>query len=645
MQIRLKLVKTKHQGKGINEFRLDRLLFCLLIIISVNLSAQEVSYKTTMLKLCDALLTTQINDRSNPNYGALVCPSINPDRNPLHSRAAEAVYPLAIAYKLTNKAKYRDAAIILGNWLIRIQDSTGKKGGGWSEIWPDPEQKGWYGTTVDQLLSMAGAYSLLKPFLKPKEIEQWNRSMQNAAQYVMLNFPIRSNINYNATAAATLLFIHDILKDVKESWLAKADSLMNNYTLNNITSHSMLSGEGQGVDEGYDIAQSIGYIALYAILKKDNRIKQIAADLLREHFYFVYPNGSIDNSWGTRTFKWTYESGTKTAPGAYFSFALLADMDPRFETAGHQCLEYLNNKCMQNGWIIYGPHSENHESTFPPCNYQTFARSQSLALAIEYGAKAIDKKPFPAQELNWYKYFPDVNVVVVRTGKIMATVSAYDGIARYPRPSVSRGGSITNLWYDGFGENGFLETSSTALYERIEPMHMPIENKLLPLTPRIEYNGDTSYFSNLFESKAKINVFKEADNIKVVATGKMRTISGISSNVDYSIINSFFDTYIIKEITVEGESHVFRIIEPIVKDKGTNFSIKNDSTIVIKTATSEAEWEFRVISSTVPYKLSLGKEFERYWCPFPSVESYPIMISFNTNSKTAQTVKIFLGKK
>ncbi|MCX6238604.1 MAG: hypothetical protein NTY07_13760 [Bacteroidia bacterium] len=384
---------------------------------------------------------------------------------------------------------------------------------------------------------------------------------------------------------------------------------------------------------------------LYAILKNDLRIKQIATDLLKVHDLFVYPNGSVDNSWGTRSFKWSYESGTKTAPGVYFSFALLADMDPEFGAAGLKCLEYLNTHCMHDGWIGYGPHASNHSTSSPPCNYSTFARAQSIALAIEYGAKAQNKKSFPAQERNWYKYFPDIKVAVIRTDKMMATVSAYGQISRYPRESVCRGGSITNLWHVGFGENGFLQSSSSSSYKRIESMHMPIEKDLLPLTPRIEFTNDTSYYSNIFEASATINVLKESDHIKVVTTGNMQTIKGVESNVNYSLTHWFYDSYLIKEITVSGESQKFRIVEPVVKDRGTTFHLKNDSTVIIKTASSNTEWEFKISGSTIPYKVTLGTDADKYWSPFPGVEAYPIIISFRTVSAAPQTLKIFLGKE
>ena len=620
-------------------------LALLLLLSTTLLPAQDNSYQTTMLSLCDALLPTQLNEPAGPNYGALVCPSVNPENHPLHSRAAEAIYPFAIAWKVTGNPKYRDAAIKLGNWLISIQETSGEKAGGWSEVWPDPQQKGWFGTTTDQLISMTGAYPILKPFLSPAEIKKWNSSMLKAADFVMQNFPVKSNINYNPTAAATLVLAYQNLDKPQQSWLIKADSLMNIYTLPSIDRQNLLTGEGMGVDEGYNMAQSIGYIALYAILTHNQQIKQKAADLLKAHYQFVYPNGSVDNSWGTRSFKWNYESGTKTAPGVYFSFALLADMDPGFSTAGLKCLEYLNKECIHNGFITYGPHADKHASSSPPCNYSTFARAQSLALAVEYGAKSTTTTTFPAQETNWFKFFSDINVAVVRTEKIMATVSAYGEIRRYSRPSVCRGGSITNLWMEGFGNEGFMQSSSTADYQRIEAQHMPIENDLLSLTPRIEFTSNGSAFSNIWEDKGKMSAEKDGDQIKVSVSGKMKSIKGAPSEVSYKLTHRFYADYLTKEITVSGQSQSFQIVEPIVNDPGTKFSLKNDSTVIIKTASLKNEWELRVTGCTVPFHISLGNQASKYWSPFPGVEAYPVIISFNTQSEAPQTITISLGKK
>jgi hypothetical protein len=625
--------------------KFNPLILAFLVSISYPMltQSQEDPYVSTLLKLCNTLINTQISDTADPDHGALVCPSKNPDSQKIHSRAAEAMYPLAIAFKHTGNVRYKDAAIKLGNWLVSIQEISGEKIGGWSEDWPDPEQKNWYGTTTDQLISLAGAYSILKPFLSKSERSTWNFSMEKAADFIVRLFPIGGNINYSPTGAATLLLTHSVSDKPKMEWLLKADTLMIMNTLPFIDRTNLLTGEGMGIDGGYNIAQSIGYIALYGILKKDEHVRKVAADLLVEQFRFVYPNGSVDNSWGTRSFKWLYESGTKTAPGVYFSFALLADMDPRFNTAGLKCLDYLNQSSIENGWITYGPHAGNHETSSPPCNYSTFARAQSLALAAEYGRKPLGNEPFPAQELNWYRFFPSLNLTLVRTKHIMATISAYGAIGRYKRAAVSRGGSITNLWFEGFGKNGFLQSSSTGSYQRLEQRHMPIEKELLPLTPRIEFGSDSTYFSNIFEEQGKMTSEKKKDHFYVRTDGKMRNISGLSSNIDYTLVNMIYDDHLCKEYSVNGGAQAFQIVEPIVCDKDTRFRLKNDSTVLI-TNSQKTVWELRILNSTVPYTLSLGIKAEQYWSPFPGVDAFPILIKFNTNSKVTQSIKILIGK-
>ena len=620
-------------------------LFCIFFFLSCLSFGQFTAYKKSLLVICNSLLHTQINDSTDANFGALVCPSVNPDIHPIHSRAAESIYPFAIAYKLTGEIKYRKAAIKLGNWLIRIQIKNGNKTGGWSESWPDPDNKGWFGTSTDQLISLAGAYKILKPFLSNNENEKWQTSIKNAADFIVANFPIGGNINYNATGAATLLYVHSITKNPKQRWLVKADSLMMQYTLNSISKDNLLFGEGNGVDGGYNIAQSIGYIALYGILKKDVGIKKIAANLLKSHMLFVYPNGSVDNSWGTRSYKWVYESGTKTAPGVYFSFALLADMDKEFGAAGLKCLEYLNKRAMSDGWINYGPHANKHLTSYPPCNYSSFARAQSIALAIEYGAKTQSNKVFPAIRQNWFRYFKEINTAVIRTGKIMATISGYGETGRYPRESVCRGGSITNLWLEGFGNNGFLQSSSSSSYKRIEAIHMPNENELLSLTPRIECVAHNSLYANVFEDSAIIKVTKNTDYISVNASGKLRSISGVNSGINYQLTHKFYDHSLIKEYTVTGADQTFTIIEPIVNDSGTIFKIINDSTISIKRPSSSKQWILQITRSSIPYKLTLGIDAEKYWSPFPGVEAFPIVISFITNSVEAQTISVLMGEK
>ncbi len=623
---------------------LNRIIKILILSLFILHSAFAIddSYKTTLTTLCDALLPTQITDKTNANYGALICPSKNPDVNKIHSRAAEAVYPFAVEYTLTGNTKYRDAAVILGNWLVTIQETTGKIGG-WSEDWPDPTQAGWYGTTADQLISLAGAYPIVKPFLSATESANWDNAIGKAADYVKGSFPV-SNVNYNAIGGAALFLASTVVAAPKTSWVAKADTLITRNTFDSIGTDNLLRGEGKGVDEGYDMAQSIGYVALYSILAKSAVAKQKAADMLHAHFNFVYPNGSVDNSWGTRSYKWGYESGTKTAPGVYFSFALLADVDPAFGAAGLQCLQYLGTKCLDNGWVTYGPHAHKHASSNPPCNYQTFARAQSIALAIEYAPSATATSPFPAQTLNWYKFFPLINVAVVRTKNIMATVSAYGEIRTYSRNTVPKGGSVSNLWYTGFGDNGYLQSSSATIYTRTETMHMPTEDNPvpLPLTPRIECTVAASYYTNLFETNATMNVTQNSDNVGVTTSGKFTSQTGTTAGMNFTVSNKFFDSKVQKQYSVSGAAGSFKIIEPFVNDSGTVFTKSGTNTVAI-TPKSGPTWTLTVDSATVPYSLTTGTDSSRYWCPFPGIEAYPAIIAFTTTNANTQTITLSIS--
>jgi hypothetical protein len=602
--------------------------------------SQDPLYASTLYSLCDTLVSTQIVDPKNANYGALVSPSINPQAHPLHSRAAEAVYPFAVAYKHTGNIRYRAAAIRVVNWLITKQQA----GGAWGEDWPGYD--GWTGTTADQLISMAGAYPILSPALTDQEKAAWIRSMTKAADYIAAHFPMGGNINYTPTGAVALRLAHEVIDGAPDAWLAKSDALIE-LTLKAENADHLLVGEGGGVDLGYNLAQSIGYIALFGLLKHDENIIERAAEMLRAQAAFIYPNGTVDDSWGTRSYKWDYESGTKTAPGVYFTFALLADRDPAFARLGKLCLDYLAIHGIDHGWVIYGPDAYKHPSCNPPSNYPTFARAQSIALAMEYGRPAPAQASAAGLTAPWCKFYPTVNVAVIRTAHLMATVSAYGEIRRYGRAQVSRGGSITNLWLDDFAGAGMFQTSSTTIYRREEAIHMPVEKNLLSLTPRIECTRDGVYYTNLYEAGAKMTVAEESNDIKVTVSGELRDVSGRTSGITYTLTHQFYPDRIQKEFSIRSPRvQSIRIVEPIVKAAGVTFERSTGERVLIRQGEGPT-WSCAVTEHSTACQLSIGLDGEKSWSPFPAVECQPITVDFVTpaNRQEASIVLNFAPGK
>lgn len=591
-----------------------------------------------LYRLCDKLMTTQITDSTNPNAGALISPDINPHKNPIHSRAGEAVFPLAVAYLQSKKPEYKESAVLLGNWLIRMQQSSGA----WKETpWH------WKGTTADQCLALADAYTILKDHMIAEDQKKWEKSIRKAANWICIELHygfcplLCAPINYKTIRAIALQAAYDTLPHPKTAWNRKAEKLVH-HVLSRINADGFLYGEGkygEGVDLGYNISHSLGNMAYYALRISDTGLRKKIAEIMGVHLKFIYPNGTVDNSWGTRAFKWTYESGTKTAHSVLYSLSLLKDLDPRFHTAELLCLNYLSNQAIHDGWIALGPHSSKHISTTPPSNYLTVARACSIATAIQYGPNVTQTPSIPSQQKNWIDFFSSINVAVVRTNKIMATVSAYGQIKTYGRDSVPKGGSITNLWFEEFGENGFLQTSSQTRYIRHESMHMPVEQDLLPLTPRIECYKGNDYFTNLYDTNMPaLIVRKHTDCYEVTTHGELVSRRGKHSGVKYKLTHRFFDDYVKKEVTIKPtnmKTQVY-IIEPIVKNNNHTAFVETDSDTIQIIPTSGNQLTFRITHGTLPYSLTAGKNHEKYWCPFPGIECFPLSVEFEVMAKPAE---------
>jgi len=351
----------------------------------------------------------------------------------------------------------------------------------------------------------------------------------------------------------------------------------------------------------------------------------------------MYPNGAIDNSWGTRSFKWTLESGTKTAPGVHFTFGLLANKDPSLHRGAQLALGWLVDHALDSdNRVVYGPHAYLHENSNPPSNYGTFARAQSIATAIEWGPEATELAPIPAEQHNWVQFFPTTQTAVLRTEQVMATLSSYANNLRYPLESAVRGGSATVVWFDGYGPDDFLQLSSQTEYRRIETRHMPDGIDPLPLTPRIETTSDP-YSTNLFDPDATLEVTELPTAIEVVSSGALRTKGG-DVGQSFTWTHVFSNDSYSKTVELSSSSGV-QVVEPFVDNPGNSYALEGDDTFVITTRDGK-QWQLKIEASNVPYTLSHGDQRERYYHPFPGVNAYPLTIRLESSGPATLTYRI-----
>lgn len=380
---------------------LTTLLYLLISLIGITYSFGQIvqikkEYAETLLYLSDALIKRQNKDSADSNFGAIWCEHCHV----WHTRASESVYPFTVSYLLTKDTMYKRAALQTAHWLFRQQQTNGS----WKET---PEE--WTGTTTDQVLMLLLAYEELSKGFSNEEKTLWQSSMRMAANYLdTVMKPEFASINYVATTTATLAKAGLVLNN--PGFIQKA-KLLAWRTISKMDGDGFLNGEGgkshgnkMGVDLGYNMEMSLWGLALYARLTGDKPALDKIKYALKNHLYFIYPDGSLDASWGIRSNKWT-GYGSATSDGCQVLFSLFADEDDRYATASYRNLQFLR-KNFVGDLLGYGlQYAELFNK--PPCIYPSFTKAKNLAMAYMFETKEVRRlKPIPADFERWLKFFP-----------------------------------------------------------------------------------------------------------------------------------------------------------------------------------------------------------------------------------------------
>ncbi|MDP1676586.1 MAG: hypothetical protein Q8L88_06935 [Bacteroidota bacterium] len=575
-------------------------------------------YGQTIVSLMDALQKRQITDKKSADYGAIQCYHCNI----LHTRAAESVYPFVVAYQISGEKRFLQAAVATGNWLIKKQEVNGS----WKET---PEE--WTGTTTDQLLMFLEAWPLMEKHLSKVEQVNWKKAIIGAADYItsVMNHEFAS-INYCATSTASLARANSLFPD--ERYLTKARWLAH-MIASKMNDDGFIDGEGgyengtkRGSDLGYEMDMSLWGMAYYARLTNDAFIDSLIRHSVSTHLSFILPDGIMDDSWGSRSNKWT-TFGSATSDGVQVLFALLANADLRYAAAAFANLQNIR-KNITDGLIGYGPHYSRVMSK-PPCIYTTFAKAKNLAMAYSIEQPGVRKlETLPTEEKPWLKVLPFMNVAQVRTQTFISTVTAYnykDGEKRDKSKYMHRptGGAASLIWADNFG---MLQAASQTKYIRVEPMHFPEVDSVACMTPRIEYSNKRGYFTNLYEFDAMLQS-KEIShgNFSVFTKGELRDKRLLAGGIGYSINYLFKDSSYSKSIQVvfHDDLDTVSIIEPFVHHEGMVMRRVDATTVEI--SYPNAAFQFKISEGDVTLIVGEGEQY--YWSPYPAIKAYPIIMT------------------
>ncbi|MDD4849135.1 MAG: hypothetical protein PHO10_00385 [Gemmiger sp.] len=432
---------------------------------------------------CDGLLRYQIAGTGNPRLdGGILCPACMR----VHGRSGDAVLPLITQWATSGAVRYLHAAERLFAWSETMLRPDGS--------YNNDTNSNWNGITVFAANQLGEILLHFGTRLPPADYAAFSHRFAVSANYLLQNIEqIGGNINYPVTCAYTMALAARLLPDKAEAFAAKGRALAA-VALAHLTQDGLLYGEGhpteavtpkgcRPVDIGYNVEESLPALALYAELAGDAKVLAATLAAARAHLQFMLPDGGWNNSFGSRSYKWSYW-GSRTSDGCAAGFAVLAKHDPLFGEAILRNLALLG-RCTQDGLLYGGPHFA--AAGEPPCIHHTICHAKGLAALVLQGWQPPEHRlALPAENAAGAQYFPTIDTWLLAAGGWQATVTGYD--YQYLAGGHPTGGALSLLWNRQWGPVLF---GGMDPYRQNEPnnMQMPRYQFGICPTPRLVHKG------------------------------------------------------------------------------------------------------------------------------------------------------------
>lgn len=473
---------------------------------------------------CEGLLARQVSLDHPALHGGFLCPSCVL----IHGRCGESIYPLLRMAASTGDERYLRAALQVHDWSQR---QVSQADGSWKN---DVTLSAWKGITVFHAIALAEALHHHGSLLDAKTRTQWTNRLAAAAKFLDGYISIDTgNINYPVTSSLAFTLCGRVLGEHR--YLDRGRRLAHQ-ALEFFTPSAILYGEGhpqrslspkgcRKVDLGYDVEESLPSLGMYAVLTNDTPVLQQVLAAMRTAIEFMLPDGSWDNSWGTRNYKWSWW-GSRTTDGCHPGFILLAEHDPRLKEAALRNLELMRS-CTHNGLLYGGPHYLAHGDF--PCIHHTFTHAKALATVLDRCPQPIPESrlTLPRDEPYGLRSYPVIDTHLASIGDWRATVTAYDldyedHVSPAHMGGHISGGSLGALFHRHIGP---VLTASMTRYEMIElsnqqayrdPHHMP-------LTPRIQLKHAGKTYASDADFKARLTARQTQTQTIFHAEGSLLT--------------------------------------------------------------------------------------------------------------------------
>lgn len=534
---------------------------------------------------CDRLTELQIESTDPRINGGIICPACHF----MHGRCGDAIYPLVAVADITGDNKYLEAAKKLFIWtennMVREDGAV-----------INDSMHHWKGISVFYATGLLEAILHHKSILDKETYELWSNRVREILDFLIPYIQkCGSAVNYSAAMCGALALAYIVFDN--DEYLTHANKYAE-LVIPFIDGEGIIAGEPKAnltptkkgclpVDIGYNVEETLPALVNYYKITGNQKLFPLLLKALTAHMDFYLLDGGIDNSFGSRSAKWSYW-GSRTSDGCQTAYLDMASFDPRFAEVARRNFKHLE-KCTKDG-LLHG--GEMYiDCGEPPCVHHTFCHAKALAHIVDAGFTSGTALPLPMDMGNKVKRYSSIGVSLVRHGNFRATFSEYDwgDIVLNPYSTAT----MTLLQHD---KAGTIFAATLPNYRIVEPMNMQlsVSGDSLCNTLRIEKTVDNVTYTNIFDRDC---VMRE------LPRGVGCEISGYLRNENKEASSSFSSSFSFKDDKITAAfctNDDATLVLPIVSSNKENFEIENNTIKIYRKSC--------VLKITADTEISIPKE-------------------------------------
>ncbi len=581
----------------------------------------EKEYHSLLKTWLDALLGYVLDEPGHPAlHGAIVCPACSM----IHGRCHDAVYPLLCMAERTGESRYLDAAKKLFKWAEYMVCDDGS-------VYNDSQSE-WCGVTVFAALSYVKALKFHGQLLGAEERKSWEDRLLRMTDWLRrsISASTRTNVNYLASNAAYLAQASEYFGD--DSLMDSARELARE-VLSHVSVNGLIVGEGgrpetvtpkgvRPVDMGYNAEETLPSLYEYARAAGDEAVMGEVFRIARAQLEFYLPDGALDNSMGTRNYKWTYW-GSRTSDGCQALYNALGKTEPVFAEAAYRNLELLKN--CTDGLLYGGPHYRRHGEY--PCVHHAFCHAKVLAQALDEGIAPFERTDLPSDAPSSVRHYPELGTYRLARGGWRMDVCGSDLVST--KGGQATGGTVTLLWNRAYGPVFAVATTDYTLREAHNQQLSRKKRLQGAVHPRLEVSAGDVIYSQAFDPDVRMEA-EEQDGKSIVREegtlcDKARTpLDGSAFGIEYTLD----DNGLLIRGSLKGEwARSARFVLPVILKTGQSVTLEED--------TAEIDGLLKV-SSRTPLRdngqvfcLTPGFEAEELWAEPDSSGRFELRLEMN----------------